>query len=363
MRISILGGGKGSPAGMCHRAALSIDRKHQIDSGIFSRNEMKNLDSFIEWKPECMNNFLDIKQLSSRKDIDCLSIITPTPDHFSNIIVAKDLYKNIICEKALCCSLDEALELREKLKGKNLFVIYNYTGYPIVKIAKKIIENKEIGNISEIHAKMPQRSFLKRVSLSSNEKNGPQSWRLSEGSIPNIDLDLGTHLHNLIEYVTGHKLINVIGNQRLSKIFHVKETSHYLFRTDRDAIGSMIHGKANLREDNGLYLEVVGEKGTISWKQSYPEDLEITNEKGRQILTRADFFSNDLIKCERMKPGHPSGFIEALANYYNSIENFILNNKEKENVFGIETAIKGLAFFESANRSIRSNKWEVIDSH
>ncbi len=361
MRISILGGGIGSPAGNCHRAALSIDRRHEIDSGIFSRNKNKNIASLKEWLPTCSENFRNIEHLAKRKNIDCLSILTPTPEHFKNINDSKNFYKNIICEKALCSSLDDAFLIKDSTKTNNLFVIYNYTGYPMVRMARKLINQNEIGNIKEIHAKMPQSSFLKKTSSISNEKNGPQAWRLIEDFIPNVDLDLGTHLHNIIEYVTGHELVSVIGHQKLSSKFKVVETCHYLFKTNKGALGSMIHGKSNMKEDNGLYFEIVGEKGTISWKQIYPEDLEISNLQGKKSLTRSNFSDSELTYYERMKPGHPAGFIEALANYYNSIDNFLSKGLEKDNVFGIESSLRGLIFFNAANESIKSKKWEYIN--
>ncbi len=360
MRLSILGGGIGSPAGSCHKAAISIDRIHEIDSGIFSRNNIKNQKSIKLWNPESKEIFKNIKDLSKRPNIDCLSIITPTPDHLRNILDSKSYFKNIICEKALCCNLEESLILKKELSNNNLFVIYNYTGYPMVRIAKKLIKDLEIGEILEIHVKMPQRSFIKKTSISSNEKNGPQSWRLVDGKIPNLDLDLGTHLHNIVEYLTENYISEVIGQQKISKKYKVVETSHYLFNTNTKAIGTMIHGKSNLKEDNGLHVEIVGGKGTISWKQTNPEELILTNEKATHILTRANFDSEGLSKYERMKPGHPGGFIEAFANYYNSINNFLQKKEDKDNIFGISSSIRGLSFLESANKSIKSKKWEKV---
>ncbi len=343
---------------------MSLDGHFKVDSGVFSRDSVKNKSSAEEWKISSKETYDNIQEMSQNRKTKTLLILTPTNIHMNNLIEAKDFYKNIICEKALCTNIKEAIRLRSELNNNKLVVIYNYTGYPMVKVAREIILDSKLGDVLEIHMRMPQSSFLKKASSVGNEKYGPQSWRLKEEAIPNIDLDLGAHLHNLMNYITREKAREVIGVQKISQVYKVVDTSEYIFRTNNGAIGSMKYGKSNLYDDNGLSFEIVGSLATIRWYQKNPEELILSNKEGKHILTRGSTIMNkNIVKYERMKPGHPIGFVEALANYYIDTKEYLKKEGKETCIFGIESAIEGLSFFEAGNKSIKSKQWETVISY
>jgi predicted dehydrogenase len=129
------------------------------------------------------------------------------------------------------------------------------------------------------------------------------------------------------------------------------------------------YSKCALGNRNGLNLRVYGDKGAVRWVQEDPEVLHLADNHGRRsIIDRA---TNGVSVCNqprycRFKAGHPAGFIEAFANYYDDLAEAIREHKKgnsayiSEHSYGIQEALEGLKLFEAASRSSKSGRWENI---
>ena len=299
--------------------------------------------------------------------IDAVVILTPTPDHYR--MVEQSLQKNfpVICEKALAMTSKEAraLQALSQAKGGFLAVIYNYSGYPMVRELRSMIREGVLGDILHFQAEMPQEGFLRTDDK--GYKPVPQEWRQKDGPVPTIHLDLAVHLHELIYYLTGERPIEVVANQASRGWFPVIDNVSCLARYSNDVQGQLWFSKCALGHRNGLRLRIYGSKASAEWYQHNPEEVFVSFADGRrQIVDRASNAKvSSLPRYNRFKVGHPAGFNEALANLYVDIHAALTGYKatarqESDEVFGAELAIEGLEFLEALVKSCTNGTWQKV---
>jgi len=363
-KIAFIGGGINSVVGAVHFSASRMDNKFALVSGCFSRNSETNKQTADKWgisNNRIYSNWMTLLE-NEVNSIDAVVILTPTPTHAEITLEALKRGYAVISEKSVAMNSHEAMPIAKYLNKNNGFlsVVYNYTGYPMVKEIEQIIKSGKLGNINQIHIEMPQ-DIYSRLDM-----NQIQSWRNVDGTIPTISLDLGIHLHHLVDYLTGQKATSVIGeeftngsNQNI--IDNVICTARY---SDQLRC-QMWFGKTAAGSRNGLRIRIFGDKGSIEWIQTNPEEIVINTSVGeRMILDRAS--PNTQVcsdtRYNRFKAGHPIGFLEAFSNWYsdvnNELENYKNGIKQKEDyVYGIKNAIEGLQFFESVTESSKKRCW------
>ena len=167
---------------------------------------------------------------------------------------------------------------------------------------------------------MPQEGFI-RVDAQGN-KPVPQSWRLSDGDIPTLHLDLAVHLHQIVHYLTGQKPEAVVSDQNHYGWFSgVVDNASCLCRYTGDIQGQFWFSKSALGHRNGLRIRIYGDHGSAEWYQANPEELVLSYMDGRrEILDRAAAVEiSNQRRYNRFKAGHPAGFVEAFANLYSDI--------------------------------------------
>ena len=369
MRIGIVGGGINSAIGITHKIALQMDNRFEIVAGCFSRNEKINDQTANAW---CVDNlyynYHDLLKNESRS-LDGVVVLTPTNMHMGVVSEALKLKLPVICEKTVTDTLKDALELKGLLEKNNGFlsVTYNYTGYPMVREIKQMIQSGKLGNIIQINVKMPQEGFIRKV------KDGsipiPQGWRLQDGKISTISLDLGTHLSSMIEFLIKKFPKEVVAMKNSYGHHDVTDNVFCMVKYDGNIDCQMWFSKSALGHKNGLSVEVYGEKGSVSWQQMNPELLVFNDDLGRTIhLDRSskEIEIAGLKRYERFKSGHPAGFIEAFANYYDdvydSLSAFKKGNKHQSDyVFTIEASINGLALMEAIETSVMKKEWVKVN--
>jgi predicted dehydrogenase len=300
--------------------------------------------------------------------LDAIAILTPTPAHFEIAMACLNEGFSVICEKSLVTSSADAEKILavRNLKNGFLAVTYNYSGYPIVRELRTIIQKGTLGKILHFQAEMPQEGYI-RVDAHGN-KPAPQSWRLSDGQVPIIHLDLGSHLHQLIHYLVGQKPIEVIADQnRYGWFSGVIDNVYCLCRYSDGVHGNMWFSKSALGHRNGLRLRIYGSEASAEWYQACPEELVLSYADGRrEIMDRASIVevANER-RYNRFKSGHPAGFIEAFANLYSDIADCLRQYRatgqwNSENVFSAELALEGLQLIEAMVKSKDSKAWQKV---
>lgn len=369
MRLAFIGGGVNSAIGNTHRIASQLDGRWKLVCGVFSRNSEINSISGDAYGLDRSAVCSGIDELISRGDeFDAVSVLSPTNLHFQHI---SDLIKNniqVISEKSLVSSVPDAVKLVEIQESmqKSIFVTFNYTAYPMVREMQARIADNHLGKILFVQIEMPQEGFLKLNNFS--EKPKVQEWRKVDGDLSTLSLDLGVHTQSLVHFVTGlkgEKFIGVKVHRGLvsNAIDYVSALGKYENGVDLN----VWYGKTALGSRNGLRLRVYGEQGSFEWEHVYPDRLIFANQVGeRQFVDPGSWglIEANKLRYQRFKPGHPTGFIEAFANYYEDLYSVLSvgdsHGTTSKYLFSASNALQGLKEIQAIERSSSTESWQTV---
>lgn len=373
LAIGFIGGGLSSTIGQIHFGACQLDARWKLVSGFFSRQSEINHKTAEAWNVpkdrlyESWQSFL----AEEKNNLDAVAVLTPTPEHLDIVSALLNAKIPVICEKPLVSSLKEAESIDKCFQKSPNFmaVTYNYSGYPLVRELRELVRNGELGHLLQLQFEMPQEAFI-RLSAAKEKTVSPKSWRLKDGEIPTISLDLGVHLHHLAYFITGKEPVRVMAEFSNYSQYSGLVDDIMMWLAYKDGMkGSFWMSKTAIGNRNGLKLRLYGDKGSAEWIQMRPEELQISYSDGR--LTTIDRASKTFI-CEelrynRYKAGHPSGFIEAFANLYYDIADALIEYRSRgahnnPYVFGIEHSIRGLQIFSAARKSYNDSCWIKLGS-
>jgi len=331
-RLGILGGGLNSIAGYPHFVASRMDNRFIVKSGVFSRDSKINKRTAEYWGVERIYNDIDSFIKTEKNRIDAVSVLLPTPIHFD--CVSKLILDTIpvICEKPLCSNIDEVKKLKNELEKKKGFltITYNYIAYPILSFLRKFISDGNLGEIFSVHLQMPQESFVRPPKII----DYPSWWRKKDGKIPGILLDLASHLLSLLFYLLGNiEVRSVYSVFRTFSAYKVVDDVKTVIELNNGATIELWVSKVSLGNRNGLNLSVYGSNGSASWVQVDPENLYVSKTNGEKYIIdrsidEAGVSSQKIYN--RMVPGHPTGYIESLANMYFHIFDSLNNYRNGE---------------------------------
>lgn len=371
LSLGFIGGGLSSTIGQAHFAASRLDGRWQLSAGFFSRQREMNCKTAETWHIPQDRLYDSWQSLiaSERDKLDAVVVLTPTPEHLEIVCALINEGIPIICEKPLVSSLEESDLINQTYQASRNFlsVTYNYSGYPMVRELRERIRNGELGRLQQIHFEMPQEVFM-RVYEAVGKTATPQSWRLKDGTIPTICLDLGVHLHHLACFIIGKEPVRVIAEfSNCSMHPGLVDNVMMWLEYEDEMKASFWMSKTALGNRNGLKLRLYGENGSAEWVQMHPEELRICYKDGTCITV--DRASKTLVCSEmrynRYKAGHPSGFIEAFANLYCDIADALIEyhkNGKHNNpyVFGIDHSVRGLELFAAARESDNDRCWKEL---
>ena len=367
--VAILGGGSTSAVGRAHVAAINLLGKIQIAAGCFSTDKAKNLTSAKAYGINIKRVYPDLNSLidAERGTISTIIVLTPTQNHFEDVKKILENGFHVICEKSMCTSVAEAKILVSLAQRNNLklFVTFNYTGYPMVREIREMVTRGILGKIHTVNAVMPQEGFIKTTL--DDQPIRPQNWRLVDSHIPTVSLDLGVHLANLVTFTTNLGFEQLIGVQNKRGNFDVFDDVHVISKLSNSAICNLWYTKAALGNRNGLAIELYGEQGSIMWVQEFPEEFMFTDKYGNKSFVNRGTQGLTIANSDRylrFKPGHPSGFIEAFANYYEDIFESLCrfdSSNEQYTFTGVE-ALQGLLVMEAISNSCSLNKWVAVNA-
>jgi len=377
IRMGMIGGGRGAFIGGVHRMAAALDGQIELVCGAFSSDQEKSRlsgeDLFLP-PGRCYGNFTEMIQSESRlpNDVrmDFVSIVTPNHMHFGPAMLALDNGFHVVCDKPMCLTLDEAKLLRKKVESTNLIfaLTHNYTGYPMVKQARQMIAQGEIGKVRRVVVEYPQ-GWLSTPLEKSNQKQA--SWRTdpSRSGAAGAMGDIGTHAENLAEYITGIQIEELCADLYT----HIEgrkldDDGSVLLRLNNDARGILYASQISAGEENNLRIRVYGEKGGLDWSQMEPNSLTVRwLDKPTQVYrTGVGTLYPETVAHTRIPAGHPEGYLEAFANIYRNVAYCIqarLLNEEVDKVYSdfptVHDGVRGMAFIEAVVKSGKQDevKW------
>jgi predicted dehydrogenase len=369
LQLGFIGGGLNSAVGATHFIAAQMDGLFKVAAGAFSRDFDVNMETSKKWGVSTDRMYTSWKDLLDKEkgELDAVVVLTPTPEHIEPIIEALKMGFPVISEKALACSSEDAKKIETVKVATNGFlaVTYNYSGYPMLRELKYMIESGKLGALNQIHIEMPQEGFAR---IGSNGKPMcPQHWRLQDGVVPTISLDLGVHVHHIIDFLTGEKPVRVVTSQAsLGKFHRVIDNVTTLANYTNNLEVCIWFSKVALGHSNGLCVRVYGANGSAEWLQINPEVMTLNDSQGRKILVdraNSDMQVVGIERYSRFKAGHPSGFLEAFANLYADLYHQLSEGPQEfsDYVFSVREAYEGLRMLEAMNLSASENRWVSIN--
>jgi Predicted dehydrogenases and related proteins len=373
LSLGFLGGGWNSAVGSTHFIAARMDSRFSVDAGCFSRNPEINRQTALRWDIADDRVYADLDALIEREAdwLDAVVVLTPTPDHAEPVLKCLARGVPVICEKALAADVTDARRIVEAAEAADGFVAvtFNYTGYPMVRELRRLIQEGSLGRITQIHVEMPQEGFARLGPDGS--PISPQPWRLRDGHIPTISLDLGVHVHHLVQFLTSERALEVVATQSSHGNFPgLVDNVMCLARYSGGIDCSMWFSKSAIGHRNGLRLRVYGSHGSAEWRQMEPEELQLHDQHGeRSIIDRASIHARIAAepRYTRFKAGHPAGFIEAFANLYSDIADALIARREgrrelSEYVFTAADALEGLLALDAMAASAATGTWTSVPS-
>lgn len=379
LRMGMIGGGKDAFIGAIHRFAFNMDGLVEIVCGALSINPEIAKDSgqslFLEEDRIYMTyeEMLEKESLMpAGKRIDFVTIVTPNFAHFAPAKMALQKGFNVVIEKPITFTLDEAKELKALVEetGLLLCLTHTYSGYPMVKQAKAMVGEGALGKIRKVWVEYPQGWLSK---LSEREGNQQAAWRTDPKRSGKSGCmgDIGTHAAHLSEYITGLKITHLCADLNIFVEGRaLDDDGNVLLKFDNGAAGVLMASQVAAGEENALKIRIYGEKGGIEWAQMEPNTLIVKwlDEPAQILRAGANYggrLSSFAVSNCRTPGGHPEGYLEAFANIYKNFTNTlsakldgIEPSKEALDYPSVDDGVRGMAFIDNVVASAQSDlKW------
>jgi len=379
LKMGMVGGGPGAFIGDVHRKASRIDGGIELVAGAFDINPRKSKQMGQELLLNSKRVYGNYKQMIERElklpegeRIDFVSITTPNNWHFP---IAKDFLNagfHVMCEKPMTFNVKEAKELRTLVrKSRKVFgLMHNYTGYPMVKLARNLARGGELGKIRKIIVQYPQGWLSTAL-----EKAGSMqaAWRTDPKQSGGAGCmgDIGTHAENLSEYITGLKITYLCADLTIFvKGRKLDDDGNVLLRFNNGARGVMHASQVSIGEENNLAIWIYGEEKSLEWHQEHPNYLYVKVPDGPLQVWRR---GNDYVgakspaagRATRLPFGHPEAFFEAFANIYRNFADTVrarLTRTKPDPLAldfpNVDDGLRGMLFIETVLASSKSKqKW------
>jgi predicted dehydrogenase len=371
LKMGMVGGGRDAFIGAVHRMAARLDDRIELVAGAFSSDAAKSRASGDDLGLDPARAYPDFQtmvageaKLPAEQRIDFVSIVTPNYVHFPPAKAFLEAGFHVVCDKPMTFNLEEAKQLRDVVKatGKVFALTHNYTGYPMVKEARELVRNGELGKILKVVAEYPQGWLIQPIDAEGQKQ---ASWRTdpSKTGASSCIGDIGTHAENLGRYITGLQidelcadLTTFVPGRRL------EDDGNLLIRYHGGARGVLYASQVSVGEENNLTIRVYGTKASLEWHQEHPNELIVKYpDAPRKIYRRGNGYLSDIAKkFTRLPFGHPEAFIEAFANIYLEAARAIEAVKSGQPIPSdidyptVEDGVLGMAFIATAVSSAKN---------
>lgn len=326
LRLSVIGGGPGSFIGAMHRQAARIDDRYELVAGVLSSNpelaKKAGLDIGLTSERACTNVLEMLDTEITRDDgADVIAIMTPNDSHYEYAFAALERGFDVICDKPMTNTLEDAEKLHQKVQDTGLVfcLTHNYTGYPMVRQAKAMVMDGQVGTIRLVQVEYVQGGKADENDPDPSEGRLPWRYDPVKGGPSLVMGDIGTHAHNLVRFITGLEVAEVaaeVGSISPGRLVH--DYAGALMRLDNGARGSFWVTQAAAGVENCLRIRVSGNKGSLEWMQEFPQVLTFKPLDG-PAQNRTPNGPGTLplaARACRIVAGHPEGFHEGFANLY-----------------------------------------------
>jgi predicted dehydrogenase len=375
LNYGMVGGGRGALIGKAHRTSIALNGDCRLASGAFSSSTEKNLASGRDLGVDderIYGSYAEMAQKEAAREdgIDFVVIVTPNHLHFSAAKAFLEQGIHVVCDKPLTISSAEGIELKRLANEHDcLFMVtYTYTGHAMAREARRIVTGGEIGEVTMVMAE-----YASGWLLDAPEKQGNKQavWRTDPKltGISNCVGDIGTHVENMVSFITGLKIEKLIANLDIvGEGRELDDNAQILVKYDNGASGVYWTSQVAAGYENGLKVRVFGSAGSVEFDQEDPDRLRLTK-KGAppQIISRGANYGA-AAEISRLSAGQTEGYYVAFANLYAMFTRTLAckkaGDKVDEQAAGYPTlddGIEGVIFVEKCVKSMRAgNVWTVL---
>jgi predicted dehydrogenase len=376
IRLGMIGGGEGAFIGAVHRLAARMDDHYELVAGALSSTAEKARRSGAALALPADRVYDDFESMAKaeakRPDgVEVVAIVTPNHMHAGPAYAFLKAGIHVICDKPLTTSLAEAKKLKSAADKSGLIfaVTHNYTGYPLVRRAREMVQAGDLGEIRLIQVEYPQDWLTGPTETTGNKQ---AEWRVDpkRSGAGGALGDIGTHAFNLADYIGGLEVSELSAElTSFGAGRQLDDNVQIALRYAGGARGALWASQVAPGNENGLRIRVYGTKGGLHWVQANPNEM-LWSPLGQstRIVTRGGPDSGAAAaRVTRIPPGHPEGYLEGFANIYGEVAAAIkaarAGKKPPKGVHfpTIDDGVKGLAFIEAAVKSSKANgKWTKL---
>lgn len=292
LKMGQVGGGIGAFIGEVHRKAARMDGGIVLTAGAFDIDPARSLEQGKNLGLDPARVYTTYQEmikgelaLPAEERVDFVSVCTPNHTHFPIAKACLEAGFNVMCEKPMTLTVEQAEELEAvaKKSGKVFGLMHNYTAYPMVKLAKDMVKQGDLGKIRKVVVQYPQGWLWQLV-----EKAGSMgaAWRTdpkTSGAAGCMG-DIGTHAANLAEYITGLKITEVLADLTIFvKGRKLDDDGNVLLRFEKGAKGLLHASQISVGEENNIAIWIYGEKKGVEWHQENPNYLRVLSQTGKSF--------------------------------------------------------------------------------
>lgn len=369
IRYAMVGGGRGAFIGAVHRIAARIDDRFELVAGALSSNPENAKSSAADLHIAADRAYTSYEEMiraeKARPDgARVVVIVTPNHMHFPVAKAALQAGMDVICDKPVTRTLEEALELEALVKSSGCFfgLTHNYSGYPLVRHARELMAQGKLGKLRVVQVEYPQEWLTQPA----GDDNKQASWRTdpARSGLAGCLGDIGTHAFQLARFITNEPVASVCADlASFVEGRQVDDNVHVLLRFANGAKGMLWSSQVAPGNENGLRIRVYGDKAGIEWAQENPNELWFCElNKPRQLITRrGDWLSGVPGQGVRTPGGHPEGYLEGFANLYKDFADILQARAEGKShelqawVPDIATGVEGMRFINAVLTSSGAN--------
>lgn len=368
IRYGMIGGGQGAFIGGVHRTAAAIAGNWKLVAGALSSTPEKAKASAEEIGLPADRAYGSWAEMLERENalpaderIEAVAIVTPNHMHAPPAVAALEAGFDVIIDKPLADTLENARAIVEAAArtGRRIAVTHTYTGYPLVKLARKLVAGGEFGAVRRVMVKYTQ-DWLSRAS--DLEGNKQAAWRVDPAQSGDAGAfgDIGTHAANLVEFITGERIASICAELNMLPGRRIDDDGAALFRLSGGGKGTLTASQVCVGDMNDLAIAVYCEEAGLHWRQEQPNTLTIKRRDRPDEVYHAGanraYVPGDILAIQRTPGGHPEGYLEAFANIYRAFGEQLRSGPADGAEPGYATmddALSGMNFLRAALQSSR----------
>jgi predicted dehydrogenase len=368
IRYGMIGGGQGAFIGGVHRTAAAIAGNWQLVAGALSSTPEKAKASGAELGLDPARTYGSWAELLEREAalpadqrIEAVAIVTPNHMHAAPTIAALEAGFAVIIDKPLADNLANAQAIAEAAArtGTPIAVTHTYTGYPLVKQARRLVASGQFGKVRRVAVKYMQDWLSRAADLEGNKQ---AAWRVDPKQSGEAGAfgDIGTHAANLAEFITGERITQICAELTMLPGRAIDDDGAALFRLSGGGKGTLTASQVCVGDINDLAIDVYCDEAGLHWRQEEPNTLRVAyRDKPTEIwhagANRA-YLAGDILAIQRTPAGHPEGYLEAFANIYAAFGNQLRGAPAEGDEPGfatIEDTLAGMRFISASLESSR----------